>query len=52
MITDANRNMVSNIAVSIDSTEAGAGILTFSVDTGLVSWTVRVDSTFRSAVWW
>ena len=52
LITDANRNMVSNIAIGIDSTETRTRILTFSVDACLVCRTVRVDDTFWSAVGW
>ena len=44
--------MVSYTAIGVDTAESRAGILAFSVDTGLVSGTVRVDNTFRSAVRW
>ena len=50
MVTDTNRNMISDSAVSIDSTEARAGILTLPVDAGFVSWAVSIDLTFWPAV--
>ena len=37
LITDTNWNMVSHIAVCINSTKARARVLTSSVDTGLIS---------------
>ena len=42
--------MVSDSAVGIDSTEARTGILTLSVDAGLVGGTVSVDLALGSAV--
>ena len=52
LITDANRNMVSNIAIGIDSTETRTRILTLSVDTRFVNWAILVYDTLRSTVWW
>ena len=42
--------MISDPAVGIDPTEAGAGVLTLSVDASSVSGTVVVDLTLRPAV--
>ena len=42
--------MVPNTAVGIDTTEAGTGVLTLSVDTGFVLRTLRVDDTLWTTV--
>ena len=42
--------MVTHSAVGIDTTETRTGVLTLSVDTGLVRGAVRVDHTLWSAV--
>ena len=36
LVTDTQRHMISDTAVGIDTTEAGAGVLTLSVDAGPV----------------
>ena len=51
LVTNTQRDVVSDPAVSIDSTESRTGILTLSVDACFVLRTFRVDNTFRSAVW-
>ena len=52
MVTDTERDVISDTAVSIDTTEPRTGILTFSVDTCSVLRTFRVDNTLWPAVWW
>ena len=36
LVTDTQRHVIPDTAVGIDTTEAGTGVLTLSVDTGLV----------------
>ena len=36
LVTDTERDVISDTAVGIDTTEAGAGVLTLSVDAGPV----------------
>ena len=52
LVADANRNMVSHVAVSVDTAEARAGVLTLAADARLVRRAVRVHDTLRSAVGW
>ena len=51
LVTDAERHMIPDIAVGIDTAEAGTGVLTLSVDAGLVLGALRVDNTLWPAVW-
>ena len=44
--------MVLNSAIGIDTAQAGTGVLALPRNTGHVGGTVRVDYTFRPAVWW
>ena len=50
LVTDTERDVISDTAVGIDTTEPRTGILTFSVDACFVWWTVRVNNTFWSTV--
>ena len=50
LITDTNRNMVSDSAVCINTTKTRTRVLTFPVDAGLVSRTICIDLALRSAV--
>ena len=50
LVTDTDGNVIPDPAVGIDPTEAGAGVLTLSVDAGSVSRTVVVDLTLRPTV--
>ena len=50
MITHTDRDVVSNPAVSIDTTEARTRVLALSVDTSFVSGTVLVDLTLGPTV--
>ena len=51
LVTNAQRHVIPHTAVGIDTTEAGTGVLTLSVDASLVLGTLRVDDTLWSAVW-
>ena len=51
LVANANRNMISDTAVCIDTTKSWAWVLTFSVHTCFVRWTFWVDYTFWSAIW-
>ena len=52
LVADADRNMVSHVAVSVDTAEARAGVLTLAADARLVRRAVRVHDTLRPAVGW
>lgn len=51
LVTDADGNMVSDVAVGVDTTQARTWVLALASDTGLVGRTVGVDHTLRPAVW-
>ena len=50
MITNTNRNMISNSAICIDAAKTRAWILAALVDASKFLRAVRVDHTFRTTV--
>ena len=50
LVTDADWHMVSHVTIGIDTTEAGAWVLTLASDASLVRGAVRVDDTLWPAV--
>ena len=52
LVADANGNMVPHTAIGVEPTKAGTRVLTLLPYASLVSGTVRVDHTLRSAVGW
>lgn len=50
--TGTSRCMGMNVTFSIECTCTHAWITTFFVYTSFVTWTIRIDRTFGSTVWW
>ena len=50
LVTNADRNMIPNSAVCIDTTQTRTGVLAFSANASKCRGTIRIDNTFWSAV--